>query len=52
MDSIVKSQPNIKPTWLDERDYVEDFIASVDDFRVRHGNYDVAVDLDVKKMAK
>ena len=51
VDSIVKSQPNMKPTWLDERDYVEDFIASVDDFCVRHGDYDVALVLEMKKMA-
>lgn len=51
VDSIVKSQPNMKPTWLNERDFVEDFIASVDDFRVRHGDYDIALDLEMKKMA-
>ena len=42
----------MKPTWLDERDYVEDFIASVDDFCVRHGDYDVAVDLDMKMVVE
>ena len=51
VDSIVKSQANMKPTWLNERDFVEDFIASVDDFRVRHGDYDIALDLEMKKMA-
>ena len=51
VDSIVKSQSNMKPTWLHERDYVEEFIEKVHDFSVRHNSNEITVDLEMKKMA-
>ena len=42
----------MKPTWLDEHDFVEEFIHSVKKFNVRrNGVYDTIVDLEMKKFA-
>jgi rhodanese-related sulfurtransferase len=51
VDSIVKSQANMKPTWLHERDYVEEFIEKIHDFSIRHNSNEITVDLEMKKMA-
>ena len=49
IDKIVKSQPTMKPTWLDKIDYVEEFIEKVTDFKIRkQKNYDTFLDLEIK----
>lgn len=52
IDKIVKSQPTMKPTWLHEHDYVEEFIEKQKDFRLKKPkSYDTSIDLEMKKMA-
>ena len=52
IDKIVKSQPTMKPTWLDKIDYVEEFIEKVTDFKIRkQKNYDTFLDLEIKNCA-
>jgi len=52
VDKIVKSLGTMKPTWLDEHDFVEEFIHSVKKFNVRrNGVYDTIIDLEMKKFA-
>ena len=36
MDKITKSQPELKPRWLDEHDYVEEFVANTNNFKIRN----------------
>ena len=36
MDKITKSQPELKPRWLEEHDYVEEFIANTNNFKIRN----------------
>lgn len=51
IDKITKSQPELKPRWLSEFDYVEDFISKQNNFKIRHpSNSTSKINLEMKSM--
>lgn len=51
VDKIVKSNSGLKPTWLEKRDYVEEFIKQHGFTCRKPSNYDTSLSLDLGKRA-
>lgn len=52
VEKITKSQPDLKPSWLSEKNYVEDFITKTTNFALKiPSKSDTKIDLEMKSMA-